>query len=60
MLTCIICRFQTELDDAISATPSGRCLCLRCYTRETGSGRPMPKPLQREVIATLRQVDPAA
>jgi hypothetical protein len=60
MLTCIICRFATELDDAITATPSGRCLCLRCYTRETGTGRPMPRTLQRDLIATLRQLDQAA
>ena len=60
MLTCIICRFQTEFDDAISATASGRCVCLRCYMRETGTERPMPKALQRDVIETLRQFDRAA
>jgi hypothetical protein len=59
MLTCIICRFDTELDDAISATAGGRCLCLRCYNRETGNERPMPKALRRDVIETLRQHEAA-
>jgi hypothetical protein len=53
MRTCRICRFETELDDIVLALPSGACVCLRCYGRETGSALPMPKALRRDVIITL-------
>jgi hypothetical protein len=53
MRTCRICRFDTELDDIVLALPSGACVCLRCYGRETGSARQMPKALRREVIVAL-------
>jgi hypothetical protein len=53
MFRCQICRFDTELDDVVLRFASGACLCLRCYTRETASARPMPKALQRDVITTL-------
>jgi hypothetical protein len=53
MYSCIICRFEVELDDV--AVPGGArsCVCLRCYSRETNSERPMPKTLRQELIATL-------
>ena len=53
MRTCRICRFDTELDDIVLALPSGACVCLRCYGRETGSALPMPKSLRRDVIVAL-------
>ena len=43
MHTCTICPFETELDDVVVAFAAGGCVCLRCYGRETGSARPMPK-----------------
>ena len=56
-MTCIICRFETELDDvAVTGGSAARCVCLRCYGRETGTARPMPKALRRELIATLAEV----
>ncbi len=56
MTTCIICRFGTELDDVAVAGAGGRCVCLRCYARETETARPMPKSLRREVTAALADV----
>ena len=53
MKTCIICRFETELDDVAVEGHGERCVCLRCFTRETDTARRMPKPLRREVIAIL-------
>jgi hypothetical protein len=53
MRTCRICRFETEMDDVVLALPSGACVCLRCYDRETNSARPMPKALRRAVIDAL-------
>ena len=42
MATCVICRFETELDDVVLGGRAGRCVCLRCFDRETGNGRSMP------------------
>ena len=53
MHRCQICHFATELDDVVLRFTSGACLCLRCYSRETDSARPMPKALRRDLIATL-------
>jgi len=54
-MTCVICHFETELDDVV-AQSSGKCVCLRCYVRETGAERPMPKELRRELAALLSAV----
>lgn len=55
-MTCIICHFDVELDDvAIGGAP--RCVCLRCYGRETGSMLVMPKSLQRELAAALAEAE---
>ena len=59
MLHCTLCHFATELDDAVLVREDGRCVCLRCYQRETGSARPMPKELQRTVGAVLASLDVA-
>jgi hypothetical protein len=59
MFICTICRFGTELDDVVVATPGGLCVCLRCYERETDSGLPMSKALQREISAALAEASPA-
>ena len=56
MRTCKICRFETEMDDVVLTRPGGHCICLRCYNRETGSTRTMPKPLRREISAFLAAI----
>ena len=53
MYICVICRFQVVLDDAIAGTSSGRCVCLRCFSRETETYRSMSKELQRDLSAAL-------
>jgi hypothetical protein len=57
MYVCVICRFAADLDDVVAPTASGRCICLRCFARETETGRPMPKPLRRAIIAVLGSVE---
>ena len=59
MLTCIICHFETELDDAVTPGAAGRCVCLRCYERETGSALRMPKALRLAVMQTLESLEAA-
>jgi hypothetical protein len=56
MLTCRICHFETELDDVEVRQGLAHCICLRCFARETGSGRPLPKALRRQVIAALAEI----
>jgi uncharacterized membrane protein len=51
---CIICGFTTELDDAVvTGTNGGRCICLRCFARETHDEKRMPARLRRELTAAL-------
>jgi hypothetical protein len=56
MLTCTLCRFETDLDDVEVRQGTGHCVCLRCFARETGRGRPMPKALRRHIIAALAEI----
>lgn len=57
MWTCRICHFATELDDVELAFVDGRCVCVRCFARETGSTLEMPKPLRHELDAALAEID---
>jgi hypothetical protein len=50
---CIICRFPAELDDAVVPTSAGRCICLRCFGRETGSAKIIDRRFREELIAVL-------
>ena len=59
MRTCTICHFETELDDVVLTLAGEHCVCLRCFTRETGSERPMPKSLRRDLVAALTAQEPA-
>jgi hypothetical protein len=59
MRTCTICHFETELDDVVVTLTGDRCVCLRCFGRETGNVVPMPKGLRREIIAALATADVA-
>ena len=53
MNTCVICRFQVELDDAVTPTAGSYCVCLRCFARETDTVRAMPKDFPCEIMAVL-------
>jgi hypothetical protein len=57
--TCTICHFPTEMDDVALGGATGRCICLRCYTRETGTQQPMPRTLWRILSAALAEFEPA-
>ena len=59
MFTCRICHFGTELDDVVLAQGVGQCICLTCYGRATGSMRPMPRALQRQVSTALAEREAA-
>lgn len=58
MVICLLCGFAAELDDAaVLLATRPRCICVRCFSRETGStARRMPAWLRRELVACL-QVD---
>ncbi len=59
MWTCSICHFATELDDVVVRTASDRCICLRCFDRETDQRKPMPKALRNQLITALAQPEVA-
>jgi hypothetical protein len=46
--------WQVELDDVVVALKREGCICLRCYLRETGDTRRMPKDVVREVEEALQ------
>jgi hypothetical protein len=54
MVMCLLCGFPAELDDAaVMLAARARCICLRCFSRETGTARPLPEWLRREIAACL-------
>jgi len=55
MVTCIICRVSTELDDVAVRCTGARCVCLRCFAREAGTSRQMPAWLRRALTALLAE-----
>jgi hypothetical protein len=59
MRSCILCHFDTELDDVALTLAASGIICQRCFDRETASQRPMPKALRRQLEATLALVDAA-
>jgi hypothetical protein len=56
MRTCRLCQWQVVLDDVVVSLRGDRCICLRCYLRETGDDRRMPKEYQREIDAALAEI----
>jgi hypothetical protein len=59
MFRCTLCHFDAPLDDVVVAYAAGRCICLRCYARETDTTKLMPKPLRRELCAALAALEAA-
>ena len=57
MSTCRICHVATERDDVVLHGPAGSCICLRCYSRETGTARAMPTALRRALTVVLAELD---
>ncbi|MGD9893463.1 MAG: hypothetical protein AB7R89_04760 [Dehalococcoidia bacterium] len=60
MWTCRICHFDTEFDDVELAFVDGRCICVRCFARETGSTLEMPKPLRQALDAVFAEFEATA
>lgn len=56
MRTCRICRWEVTLDDVVVELREGRCICLRCYLRETEGAREMPKDYQRQIDEALQAI----
>jgi hypothetical protein len=56
MRTCRLCQWQVVLDDVVVSLRGDRCICLRCYLRETGDDRRMPRDYQREIDAALAEM----
>ncbi|HLZ72090.1 MAG TPA: hypothetical protein VKV26_19465 [Dehalococcoidia bacterium] len=56
MYCCVICHFAVPLDDTVISGRTGRCICLRCYVRETGSEQTMPAWLTRDLRTTLSAI----
>jgi len=53
---CILCKFEVSLDDAIAPLiATGRCICLRCFSRETSTTHPMPDGLRKAVTAAAQE-----
>ena len=57
MRTCVICRFETELDDVAISGAADRCICLRCFGEQTGTALRMPRELRRELVAAVAAID---
>lgn len=57
MVTCVLCNFPVELDDAAVLLASRpRCICLRCFARAVGTPSPsVPGWLRREVASCVRE-----
>lgn len=53
MFRCIICGFDTYLDDAVVPSGAGRCICLQCFQREVGSARKLSRQLRQDLTEVL-------
>ena len=56
MRTCRLCLWQVVLDDVVVELRGERCICLRCYLRETDNARLMPKDYRRQVEEALAAI----
>ena len=51
MFLCCLCRFAVPLDDTLTTTARGGCICLRCYLRHVEDEKQLPDELRRVVSA---------
>ncbi len=56
MRTCRLCRWEVTPDDVVVVLGAERCICLRCFLRETGTLRPMPQAYRRQIDDALTAV----
>ena len=60
MAICTLCKSGTTLDDIAVGDPAHRCICLRCFRYHTGSLRPLPRRLRRDIEDALVEADDLA
>ncbi len=48
---CCLCRFAVPLDDTLTTTSRGGCICLRCYLRQVEDEKRLPEDLRRLLSA---------
>jgi len=53
MYTCLLCKYPTELDDAIATPRDGRCICLRCFHEQVGDRRRIDRSLRHAIEELL-------
>lgn len=56
MALCRLCRFDIELDDVRLNFTSGMVICLKCFTRETQTDKPMPVEVRRSTEQTINAI----
>jgi hypothetical protein len=56
MFTCRLCLWQVTLDDVVVELRGQRCICLRCYLRETDTAITMPPEYRRQVEEALAAI----
>ncbi len=54
---CRLCKYPAEPDDVALGLAAGRYICLRCYTRELGLTRSVPRRLRLEIEDALAAGD---
>ena len=52
MYVCCLCRFTVPLDDTLTTTARGGCICLRCYLRVVEDHKLLPTSLTRALDET--------
>ena len=54
MYVCVICHAPIEIDDVQVGSPrAARCVCVRCFRRETGAALRMPAGVRRDAEAAV-------
>ena len=56
MRTCRLCQWSVTPDDVVLELRGDRCVCLRCYLRETDNARVMPRDYRQQISQTLAAI----
>lgn len=60
MFRCLLCRFLFRLDDTITRSAAGACICLGCFLRETGHTERLNVRWRRAFEAALAEISGVA
>ncbi len=58
MFHCIICATDVVMDEVEMEVAEGRCICLRCWARETDTGKPLSRRLRLEATRAAEEGTP--